>query len=153
MTIMNRKKLFNIGILGGMMLSSGVMAMDYQALAKQVEHDFAQTMAERDFKKFSSFIDDNAIFISKNTARGKAAVLEQWSRFFETKEAPFSWEQEWVEINEVEKLAFSHGNVYAPDGKIIGKFSSIWKLKENGEWRIVFDKGEPVYSDEAITEK
>ena len=141
MKIIHKIKIFSLSMLG-MLILTDAMSMDYQASAKQAEHDFAMTMAQRDFDKFASYIDENAVFISKNTARGKAAVLKQWGSFFQTEAAPFSWQQDWVEVIEPQKLAFSHGSVYGPDGKMIGKFSSIWQLNENGEWKIIFDKAE-----------
>ena len=30
-----------------------------------------------------------------------------------------------------------------PDGKVIGRFNSIWRQEAPGRWRVVFDKGSP----------
>ena len=38
-------------------------------------------------------------------------------------------------------LALSSGPVHDPQGKLVGTFSSIWRLQAPGQWKIVFDKG------------
>jgi ketosteroid isomerase-like protein len=30
-----------------------------------------------------------------------------------------------------------------PDGKVIGRFNSVWRQEAPGVWRVVFDKGSP----------
>jgi len=32
------------------------------------------------------------------------------------------------------------------EGKIVGRFNSIWRLEPDNAWRVVFDKGEAVCS-------
>jgi hypothetical protein len=34
--------------------------------------------------------------------------------------------------------------VYSPEGTLIARFNSIWRLEPDGKWRIVFDSGEDV---------
>jgi hypothetical protein len=41
-------------------------------------------------------------------------------------------------------LALSTGFVRDPDGKVTGRFNSIWRLEGPRMWRVVFDKGSPV---------
>ena len=41
-------------------------------------------------------------------------------------------------------LARTSGPVYAPDGKLIARFNSIWRLEAPKTWRIVFDNGSEV---------
>ena len=110
-----------------------------------VERAFAQTMADRDHEAFTSFLATEAVFFSgPNALRGKKAVAEAWRTFFEGAEAPFSWEPETVEVLESGTLALSTGPVRGPDGTVSSTFSSIWRREEDGVWRIVFDKGNPV---------
>jgi len=107
------------------------------------ETAFAQTMARRDPAAFASFIADDAVFFSGSTAlRGKAAVVDAWQRWYSTPQAPFSWAPETVEVLASGSLALSSGPVHDPQGKRIGRFSSIWRREADGGWRIVFDKGE-----------
>ena len=63
-----------------------------------VERSFAQTMADRDFDAFGKFIAEEAVFFSgAEPLRGKARVLEAWQAYFESPDAPFSWQPETVE--------------------------------------------------------
>jgi ketosteroid isomerase-like protein len=120
---------------------------DNAALVQQVletERAFAQTMAERDFPQFTTFLADEAIFFSGDEPiRGKAAVAADWQMFFEGPAAPFAWAPERVEVLDSGTLALSSGPVFNPQGDRIATFSSIWRLEAPGTWRIIFDKGAP----------
>lgn len=106
------------------------------------ERAFAQTMAERDFEGFISYLASDAIFFSGETAlRGKQQVADKWKGYYETPDAPFSWEPEQVEVLDSGKLALSTGPVFNPEGKKVATFTSIWRLEASGNWKIVFDKG------------
>ena len=119
---------------------------DLEALTQTVmatERAFANTMAVRDHEAFTRFLSDDAIFFSNcKPTRGKSQVAALWEGLFKNPDAPFSWEPEIVEVTGSGDLAISSGPVYAPDGKVIGRFTSIWKQEEPGVWRIVFDKGD-----------
>lgn len=106
------------------------------------ERAFAQTMADRDFEAFTSFLSAETIFFSGETAlRGSAKVSATWKPYFEPVAAPFSWEPETVEVLDSGTLALSSGPVRDPGGNLVGTFTSIWRLDDNGEWKIIFDKG------------
>jgi ketosteroid isomerase-like protein len=112
---------------------------------KATETAFAKTMADRDHAAFSSFLSEEAIFFSgPEPLRGKEKVAAWWKRFYEGKEAPFSWKPEAVEVLNSGTLALSSGPVFDPAGRQTGTFSSIWRLEAPGTWRIIFDKGCPV---------
>ncbi|RJG21099.1 nuclear transport factor 2 family protein [Massilia cavernae] len=110
------------------------------------ERAFAATMKARDHAGFVSFLADEAIFFSGpgRPLHGKDAVAKEWKRFYERAEAPFSWEPDEVEVVESGTLAYSTGPVYDPRGKLISRFSSIWRQESPGEWKIVFDRGSEV---------
>ena len=118
---------------------------DLAALKQQVidtETAFARTMAVRDYAAFVSFLADETVwFGGKSVLRGKDAVAQDWKRFYERPQAPFSWKPTEVEVLDSGTLAISSGPVYAPDGKLIGLYNSIWRLEAPGQWKIVFDKG------------
>jgi ketosteroid isomerase-like protein len=106
------------------------------------ERAFAKSMADRDIDAFAAWLSEEAIFFTGPTPlRGKAAVLGWWSRYFASKEAPFSWEPDQVEVISSGTLALSTGLVRDPAGNVTGRFNSIWRLEAPGNWRIVFDKG------------
>ena len=106
------------------------------------ESSFAATMAARDSMAFARFVAPDAIFFGEKAAlRGRAAVVERWSRFFVGDTAPFSWRPEKVEVLESGTLALSTGPVLDPGGQRVGTFTSIWRRETDGTWRVVFDKG------------
>jgi ketosteroid isomerase-like protein len=129
---------------------ANVTAQSNAAVREQVvatERAFAKTMADRDQPKFSRFISAEAVFFSgANPLRGKSSIVEAWSKYFQTPQAPFSWEPEKVEVLASGTLALSSGPVRDPAGKLIGTFTSIWRLEAGNVWRIVFDKGNEVCS-------
>jgi acetyl esterase/lipase len=109
------------------------------------ERAFAKTMAARNQPQFSRFISAEAVFFSEsNPLRGKSKIVDGWSKYFKTPQAPFSWEPSKVEVLESGSLALSTGPVRDPSGKLIGTFTSIWRLEAPNTWRIVFDKGNDV---------
>jgi ketosteroid isomerase-like protein len=128
--------------------ASAPTASDADAAKARViatERAFARTMADRDLKAFSSFISEEAVFLTGETPlRGKAKVIEWWARYFAKPAAPFSWEPDEVEVTDSGSLAVSSGPVRDPDGKLVARFSSVWRLEPPGVWRIVFDNGTPV---------
>jgi ketosteroid isomerase-like protein len=125
----------------------GRSAMSADSAQQQVfaaERAFAKSMADRNLKDFSGHVSEEAIFFTgANPLRGKAEVLATWSRFFEGATAPFSWEPDRVEVLKSGTLALSTGLVRDPQGKVIGRFNSIWRQESPGVWRVVFDKGSP----------
>ena len=63
-------------------------------------------------------------------------------RFFDAKEAPFSWAPDHVVVLADGTLAHSTGPVRDPSGLAVARFNSVWRLEAPGVWRVVFDKGE-----------
>ena len=121
----------------------GLSAVQQQVA--DTERAFAQTMAERDFEGFVSYLASDAIFFSgETTLRGKQQVADKWKSYYEEPAAPFSWEPAQVEVLDSGKLALSTGPVYDSEGKKVATFTSIWRLETSGQWRIVFDKGNGV---------
>ncbi len=119
-----------------------------QALRDEVfatERAFAKTMADRDHAAFASFLAAETVFFSGEKAlRGAEAVAAHWKKYYDGKDAPFSWEPAQVEVLDSGTLALSTGPVRDPDGKVSGTFTSIWRREGPGKWKIVFDKGCPV---------
>jgi ketosteroid isomerase-like protein len=112
------------------------------------ERAFAATMAKRDAKGFASHISEEAIFMGSADAprvfRGRAAIVEGWKQFFDGPTPPFSWEPDIVEVIDSGSMALTSGPVLDPDGKLAGRFNSIWRLESDGRWRVLFDRGAPV---------
>lgn len=137
-------------MLTGAMLIAAATAMaagDPAELAAQVraaEAAFARSMAERNHAEFVAHLADDAIFFSeREVLRGKSAVAAAWKPYYEEPKAPFSWQPESIEVLNSGTLAHSSGPVFAPDGRRVATFNSIWRREADGCWRIIFDKGYP----------
>jgi ketosteroid isomerase-like protein len=109
------------------------------------ERAFADAMARRDLSAFSSHLADEAVFFSSpdglRVLRGKTAVVDGWKRFFEGPKASFAWAPETAEVLDSGKLAMTTGPVRDENGRVTGRFSSVWRLEPDGRWRVVFDRG------------
>ena len=118
---------------------------DWVQQVMAAERAFARTMAQRDHAAFSAFLSQEAVFFSGAVPlRGKQAVADDWKRFYEQPEAPFSWEPDQVQVLDSGTLALSTGPVRNAKGELIAHFTSIWRREASGVWRIVFDKGNEV---------
>jgi uncharacterized protein (TIGR02246 family) len=127
---------------------SGAAIADEDPRARQVadtERAFARSMADRDHAAFTALLSEQAVFFGGGgqVLRGKAAVAAGWKAFFDGAQAPFSWEPDQVQVLADGTLALSTGPVRDPGGKLIARFNSIWRQEAPGQWRIVFDKGQP----------
>jgi len=116
------------------------------ALAEQVratETAFAKTMADRDLAAFKRFLAPDAVFVQDPVLRGPEAIAAAWRVYFDGPAAPFSWTPETIAVLDSGRLALSSGPVYAPDGRRVGTFNSVWRREHGGRWRIVLDHGCP----------
>jgi ketosteroid isomerase-like protein len=146
--VAGRRRTWAVGIALLAALNVSVAAPDLPALQRQVmdsERAFARSMAERDHAAFSALLSEQATFFGgKRVLHGKAEVAAGWKPFFDGAAAPFSWEPDQVEVLADGTLAHSSGPVRGPDGHLVSRFNSIWRLEAPGQWRIVFDKGQPL---------
>jgi ketosteroid isomerase-like protein len=109
---------------------------------RRTETAFAKTMADRDHAAFVRFLADDTIWLGGSVLRGKQQVADAWKRYYEGKQAPFSWEPERVEVDDAGTLGISVGPVRDPAGKRVGTYNSIWRRGPDG-WKIIFDTGCP----------
>lgn len=111
---------------------------------RQTEIAFAKAFADRDKTKFFSYLAEDAVFISPaSTLRGKQAVIDVWSRFFEGARAPFAWTPDRVALSADGTLGMTSGPVFDPDGNHAGSFQSTWRKQQDGTWKILFDGSGP----------
>lgn len=107
------------------------------------EDGFAKSMADRNFKAFVAFLSPEAVFFTGNRVEhGPAEVAEEWEPYFRGA-APFAWRPDHVEVLPSGTLALSTGPILQ-EGRMVGRFNSVWRLEGPNTWRIVFDKGEAV---------
>ncbi len=137
------KRLLFAGLLVASAPVFAASATDLQKQVADAERAFAHTMAVRDHAAFVSFLSPDAVFFSRaEVLHGKKEVSAGWKRFYEGSEAPFSWRPDQVEVLASGDLALSTGPVFDAHGRQIGRFNSIWRREPQGQWRIVFDKGD-----------
>jgi ketosteroid isomerase-like protein len=109
------------------------------------ERAFAASMAKRDLGAFSALLSTEAVFFSSpdglRVLRGRSAIVEGWKRFFEGPTPPFSWSPETAQVLDSGTLAMTTGPVRDENGKQTGRFSSVWRLEADGQWRVIFDRG------------
>ncbi|HYI08961.1 MAG TPA: alpha/beta fold hydrolase [Thermoanaerobaculia bacterium] len=126
-----------------LLITTAVLA-DVAEDVRQHEIAFAKAFADRDKEKFFSYVADDATFLGGlSTQRGKAQVVERWSRFFTGAQAPFSWIPDRVAVSADGTLGFTSGPVFAPDGKHAGSFQSTWRKQADGSWKVLFDGSGP----------
>ena len=117
-------------------------AADRADEVRATEIAFAKAFADRDVKKFFSYVADDAQFLGQRTImHGKQEVVAVWSEFFKPAVAPFRWEPERVVTNAAGDLGFSSGPVFDEAGVQTGTFTSTWLRQPNGSWKILFDGG------------
>lgn len=139
---MNRMLLLVLPVLS--MSALGDTAQDVRCR----EIGFSQAAEARDAARFASFIDADARFVGGDVARGADAVVAAWAPFFEQNGPGIKWRPQFVEVLEDGRLALTRGpyrlRARAEDGSVReswGTFNSVWRLHDDGEWRVVFDAG------------
>ncbi len=119
-------------------------AADLAAAAAEVkaaETAFAKTMADRRLDRFTEFVAEDAVFNGNKPHIGRAAVVETWKGFFDGPQAPFSWAPDAVAATADGRYAVSTGLARDPAGKVISRFTTIWRKDGDGRWRVVADQG------------
>lgn len=131
--------------------AAALPALDRDPVTLQVaeaERAFARSMAQRDLKAFAQFVSEDALFFAGRKAqKGRAEVVAAWTRFFEGAQPPFSWAPDQVELAPGGQFAYSTGPVWGPDGKLISRFNTVWRLEAPGVWRVLYDRGEALPCD------
>jgi ketosteroid isomerase-like protein len=114
------------------------------------EIGFSQSVEEQDTEAFRSFIDTDARFVGNSVVRGVDAVVEAWAVFFTAEGPIIKWRPQIIEVLDNGTLALSRGPYRVitrnAEGKTVenwGTFNSIWRLNDDGQWRVVFDAGNP----------
>ena len=108
---------------------------------KAAETAFAKTMADRRLDLFTDFVAEDAVFNGDAMIIGRANVVEKWRAFFAKPAAPFSWAPDSVAVAADGRTAISTGPVRTPAGKMVSRFTSIWRKDADGHWRVIADQG------------
>ncbi len=139
-------------------LVAQIAAADATSEVRCREIGFSRAAEAQDMAAFRSHIDADARFVSDTVLRGVDDIAAAWSVFFGEDSPSIKWRPQIVEVLENGKLALSRGpyrvTANDADGNAVeqwGTFNSIWRLHDDGQWRVVFDAGSPAASppDEA----
>ena len=121
-----------------------------QDLVRCTEIAFSRAAETRNLEAFESFLDADARFTGAQVLRGKAAVVEGWRPFFDAGGPSIEWAPDSVEVLASGELALSQGpylmRVTDEKGEEIrsaGRFFSVWRRTEDGDWKVIFDGGTP----------
>jgi len=117
---------------------------DLAAAAAEVraaETAFARTLADRSLDRFTDFVAEDAVFNGQKPHIGRAAVVAAWKSYFDGPQAPFSWSPDAVAASADARHAVSTGLARDPSGKVISRFTSIWRKEGDGRWRVIVDQG------------
>lgn len=123
------------------------------------ELGFAQSVADHDAESFAEHVHPQAAFgyTGPRPTRGRAAIVEEWSRLISGTPVQLQWYSAMVVIAGDPTIAFSSGPALYrgtdPQGKpfqALGGFRSVWKRGEDGTWRVLYDDGlRPAPADDA----
>jgi ketosteroid isomerase-like protein len=125
---------------------------------------FSLSAEHGDAKAFTAFIDPDARFVGNSVAHGIEQISEAWKVFFADDGPSIKWRPRFVEVLEDGGLALTRGPYrmisIGEDGNPVerwGTFNSVWRLHDDGEWRVVFDAGssssaEPSEEEKALIE-
>ena len=111
------------------------------AEVKAAETAFAKTMADRRLDQFTDFVAEDAVFMGAAANIGRATIVAKWSGFFKGDKAPFSWAPDTVAAAADGRTAISTGLARDATGKVISRFTTIWRKDPDGHWRAIVDQG------------
>jgi ketosteroid isomerase-like protein len=133
-----------------LILASYTAAADAVDEVRCRETGFSQAVENRDMDAFRSFIDADARFVSNSVLRGVDDIAAAWSVFFGEDSPSIKWRPQIIEVLEDGRLALSRGPYRVAtkdaDGNPVeqwGTFNSVWRLNDDGQWRVVLDAGSP----------
>src|SRR5688500_18111094 len=98
-------------ILSALLLSATLAASPADQV-RDAEIAFARAFADRDKDAFFAMVADDATFLSgTTTSSGKQQVIESWTRYFASAEAPLSWAPDRISVSSDGALGLSTGPV------------------------------------------
>lgn len=143
----NMRLLLIIALLS---LAGHAAAADAVEAVRCSEIGFSKAVERKDMEAFRSYIDPDARFVGNGISRGVEDIAAAWNVFFGENGPSIVWRPQILEVLENGALALSRGPYRVrstdADGNEIetwGTFNSIWRLHEDGRWRVVFDAGSP----------
>jgi ketosteroid isomerase-like protein len=140
-------------LVGFIVLALGASSVAAQPAARRqaeaamlkADCDFNQAMADRDLKRFLSFVAEDATF---NTDRGREAVGKAWAPFFAADGPKISWAPTKAEALVGGDIGYTVGTwerlTKAADGTMKttkGQYLTVWQKQKDGSWQAAYDNG------------
>jgi ketosteroid isomerase-like protein len=146
-------------IAGGLMFVLGIATQRSGALGGAnrdallaADREFDAATAEKKFDGFSSFLADNVSTLRADqpVLRGKVAMQRVWKPLIENQSISLRWQPIRADISKSRDLGYTVGSytITQTDEKgsaIVGtgKYLTIWRLQNDGSWKVEFDTGVP----------
>jgi len=118
-------------------------------MLKQLEAEFMKAAAEKGSQGYMSYYADDSVEVPNGAPliQGKAEIAKGMG-FLDDKNNHLLWTPVGADISASGDLGYTYGTFefHAKDkeGKPVvqyGKYTSIWKLQEDGSWKVVLDMG------------
>ena len=116
---------------------------------KQLEGEFMKAAAEKGSAGYMSYYADDSVEVPNNgpLIQGKVNIA-QGMGFLDDKNNRLMWTPVGGDISAPGDLGYTYGtyefHAKGKDGKEVieyGKYTSIWKLQQDGSWKVVLDMG------------
>lgn len=121
---------------------------------------FSLSVENADPEAFIAFIDADARFVGNSVSHGVDQIRDAWKVFFADDGPSIKWRPKFVEVLEDGSLALTRGPYQMlstdKEGNVTeswGTFNSVWRLNDDGEWRVVFDAGSPSSTEPSDEQK
>ena len=120
------------------------------ATIMKADTDFNQAVADRDLKRFLSFVGDPTTFNGgmSDEIHSRDAVAKDWAPYFEANGPRLAWKPTKGEILGHGDLGYTVGSwerrAVAAGGQITvtrGNYLTVWRKQADGAWRVSFDTG------------
>ena len=116
---------------------------------KRLEGEFMRAAAERGSQGYMSYYADDAVEVPNGVPliQGKVEIAKTMG-FLNDKNNRLTWTPVGADISSSRDLGYTYGNyefhTKDKEGKPVlqyGKYTSIWKLQQDGSWKVVLDMG------------
>jgi ketosteroid isomerase-like protein len=120
------------------------------AAIMKADADFNQAVADRDLKRFLSFVHESATFNggTPDEIHGRDGVAKDWAQYFQASGPRLTWKPTKGEILGQGDLGYTVGSwelrglpAGGQPAVTRGNYLTVWRKQADGAWRVVFDTG------------
>ncbi len=117
---------------------------------KAREAAFQKAVADHDENAFREYWADDAVYLPEGAplVQGRESIVEAWAPLLHDENASMAWTPDFAEVGTGGSLAYTYGvfrfTVTDDQGnpvERIGKYATVWRRGDDGEWRIVLNTG------------